>query len=90
MIPDKHVYGPLKNLMLVHAQTPGLVEQNEEAAVEFLVALCDKLGQFPGYVLAKFTASVDTFAERSCAHTSAMLIFLSRRSKTLRMYFFLR
>jgi hypothetical protein len=47
MIPDKHVYGPLKNLMLVHVATPGLVDQNQEASIAFLVALCDKLGQFP-------------------------------------------
>eukprot|EP00038_Savillea_parva_P016849 m.18421 g.18421 ORF g.18421 m.18421 type:complete len:751 (+) comp3590_c0_seq1:95-2347(+) len=49
MIPDKHVYGPIKNLLLVHATETGLVDKNEEAATTFCVALCDKLGQFPGY-----------------------------------------
>ena len=50
MIPDKHVYGPLKNLMLVHVADPRVCSDNEGPAVEFLAALCDKLGQFPGWV----------------------------------------
>lgn len=55
MIPDKHVYGPLKNLMLVHVADPRVCSKNEGPAVEFLMALCVKLGQFPGFVAPSYS-----------------------------------